>query len=373
MAVQTQTGVYQKLGVKPVINGWGTITRVGGTLMPPEVVEAMSEAARSFVDVDDLYVKAGEVVAKHCHAEAGLITTGCAASLMLGTAAAVAGTDPAKHRRLPDTTGMKNEVVIHRSQRNGYDHSFRAAGVEFREIGYATDTRPWELADAINENTAAVAYVIAPWLHRGFLSLEETCEIAHEHGVPVIVDSSAMLPPPENLYKWIEVGADLVAFSGGKGIRGPQASGILAGKRDLVEAARMQMSPNHALGRTCKVGKEEAIGLVTALDLYAKHDHEADMRDWLRQAQVIVDDANRVPGVQARVSAHPHRPVPHAVVAFAPDWRGARPADVAAKLKSGDPPIFVGSTDEELTVNPHTLEPGEAEIIARRLRDVLSA
>src|SRR5205085_10300452 len=134
--------------------GWGTITRVGGTLMPPEVVAAMAEAAGSFVDVDELYLRAGEVVAKHTAAEAGLVTTGCAASLMLGTAAAIAGMDPAKHRRLPDTRGMKNKVVIHRSHRNGYDHSFRAAGVEFNEIGYATDTRPWELADAIDENTA---------------------------------------------------------------------------------------------------------------------------------------------------------------------------------------------------------------------------
>src|SRR5207249_1844731 len=130
MAVQLKSGVYEKLGVKKIVNGWGTITRVGGTLMPPEVVEAMSEAARSFIDIDELYVKAGEIVAEHCHAEAGLVTTGCAASLMLGTAAAVAGADPAKHRRLPDTRGMKNKVVIHRSQRNGYDHSFRAAGVE---------------------------------------------------------------------------------------------------------------------------------------------------------------------------------------------------------------------------------------------------
>jgi len=373
MAVQTQAGVYEKLGVKRIVNGAGTITRFGGSLMPHEVIAAMAEAARSFVDVDELYVKCGEVVAKHTGAEAGLVTTGCAASLMLGTAAAVAGKDPAKHRRLPDTTGMKNEVVIHTSHRNGYDHSFRAAGVKFVEIGYANRTEPWELEAAITENTAAVAYVIAPWLTQGFLPLDQTCEIAHNKGVPVIVDSSAMLPPAENLTKWIAMGADLVAFSGGKGIRGPQASGILAGKKELIDAARMQMSPNHALGRTCKVGKEEAIGLVTALELYAQRDHAADMAEWRRQAQLIVDDVGRVPGVTARVEQHPRRaPTPSALIEFEADWAGPTPSQIAAKLRAGDPPVYVGATGESIRVNTHVLEPGDAELIAGRLRGALS-
>ena len=373
MAVQTQLGVYEKLGIKRIVNGWGTITRVGGTIMPPEVIAAMAEAGRSFVDIDELYIRAGEVVARHTGAEAGLDTTGCAASLMLGTAAAVAGKDPAKHRRLPDTTGMKNEVIIHRSHRNGYDHSFRAAGVEFVEIGYANNTAAWELEAAIGPNTAAVAYVIAPWLRGGFLSLEVTCEIAHKHEVPVIVDSSAMLPPPENLTRWLKMGADLVAFSGGKGIMGPQASGILAGKRELIEAARMQMSPNHALGRTCKVGKEEAIGLITALDLYAERDHAADLADWTRQAQMIVDDVNRVPGVRAFVEHNPrYRPVPSAAIGFAPDWSGLTPAHVATALRAGDPPVYVGATEDSLLVNTHVLAPGEAELIAGRLRTALT-
>jgi uncharacterized pyridoxal phosphate-dependent enzyme len=372
VATELKLGVYDKLGVKRIINGWGTITRVGGTLMPPEVVEAMAEAARSFVDMDELYVKAGEVVAKHTHAEAGLVTTGCAASLMLGTAAAIAGMDPSKHHQLPDTTGLKNEVVIHRSHRNGYDHSFRAAGAKFVEIGYANNTQAWELEAAIGPNTAAVAYVIAPWLLGGFLPLDVTCRIAHEKGVPVIVDSSAMLPPPENLYRWTEMGADLVAFSGGKGILGPQASGILAGKKELIDSARAQMSPNHALGRTVKVGKEEAIGLVTALELYAQRDHEADVANWRRQAQLIVDDVSRVPGVQGRVQQDARRPVAVASIGFAPDWKGPKPGEITAKLRQGDPSIYLGATADEVLVNTHTLEPGDAELIAKRLREALS-
>src|SRR5262245_43446296 len=360
MAIQTRLGVYEKLGVKRSVNGWGTITRIGGSLMPPEVVAAMAEAARAFVDLDDLYVKAGQVVAEHTHAEAGLVTTGCAASLMLGTAAAVAGADRAKHRRLPDTTGMKNEVVIHTAHRNGYDHSFRAAGIRLVEVGFVNRTEPWELEAAIGPSTAAVAYVIAPWLTGGFLPLDVTCRIAHEKGVPVIVDSSAMLPPPENLYRWIEAGADLVAFSGGKGILGPQASGLLAGKRDLVEAARMQMSPNHALGRTCKVGKEEVIGLVTALELYARRDHDADMASWRRQAQLIVDEASRPAGGRAHVEPPPRRrPVPSAAIGFAPDGRGKRPLEIGAALKAGDPPIYITATEDGLLVNPHVFEPGD--------------
>lgn len=374
MAVQARLGVYEALGVTRIINGAGTITRFGGSLMPHEVIAAMAEAGRAFVDLDELYLKAGEVVARHTGAEAGLVTTGCAASLMLGTAAAVAGTDPARHRRLPDTTGMTNEVVIHTAHRNGYDHAFRAAGVAFVEIGYANRTEPWELEAAIGERTAAVAYVIAPWLTQGFLPLDVTCDIAHRRGVPVIVDSSAMLPPAENLTRWIAMGADLVAFSGGKGIMGPQASGILAGRRELIEAARMQMSPNHALGRTCKVGKEEVVGLVTALELYAQRDHAADMARWRRQAQTIVDALDRVPGVRARVEQHRHRAaVPSAMVELADDWRGPGLAEVVARLKAGSPPIYVTATAETLRVNPHVLEPGEAEIIAGRLREILTA
>jgi D-glucosaminate-6-phosphate ammonia-lyase len=373
MAVQLELGVYEKLGVKRIVNGWGTITRVGGSLMPPEVVAAMAEAARAFVDLDELYVKAGEVVAKHTGAEAGLVTTGCAASLMLGTAAAVAGMDPAKHRRLPNTDGMKNEVIIHTSHRNGYDHSFRAAGVDLVEIGYANRTEPWELENAIGPNTAAVAYVIAPWLTGGFLPLDVTCQIAHRHGVPVIVDSSAMLPPAENLTKWIGMGADLVAFSGGKGIMGPQASGILAGKRELVESARLQMSPNHALGRTCKVGKEEVIGLVTALELYAKRDHMADMERWRRQAETIVQTVGDLPGVRASVDGSPRSGAPSALIALDPDRGGPSAAEIAARLKAGDPPIYVGATADGVRVNTHVLEPGEAELIGSRLRMVLTS
>src|SRR5262245_13321213 len=353
MAVQTQLGVYEKLGGKRIVNGWGTITRVGGSLMPPEVVEAMAEAARSFVDIDELYLRAGEVVARHTGAEAGLVTTGCAASLMLGTAAAVAGMDPAKHRRLPNTEGMKDQVIIHTSHRNGYDQSFRAAGIEFVEIGYANNTQPWELEAAIGPRTAAVAYVIAPWLLGGYLSLDVTCEIAHRHNIPVIVDSSAMLPPAENLTRWIKMGADLVAFSGGKGIMGPQASGILAGRRDLIDSARLQMSPNHAIGRTCKVGKEEAIGLVTALELYAQRNHAAEMARWRRQAETIVEAVASVEGVRASVAEPQRSGTPAAVVEFEPTWRGPSASDVVARLKAGDPPIYVSAAAGAIRVNTH--------------------
>ena len=371
MATALQLGVYEKIGVKKIINGWGTITRIGGTLMPPEVIEAMNEAARSFIDMDDLYLRAGEIVAKHTGAEAGLVTTGCAASLLLGTAAAVTGLDRAKQHRLPDTRGMRNEMVIHTAHRNGYDHSFRAAGIEFVEIGYANGTEPWELESAIGPNTAGVAYVIAPSLSTGFLSLETTCRIAHAKGVPVVVDASAMLPPAENLQAFIKQGADLVAFSGGKGIRGPQASGILAGRADLIEAARMQMSPNHAIGRTCKVGKEEVIGLVTALELYAKNDHEADKARWMRDARHIVDEVGKVPGIQGRVELNQRRPTPTAVIGFAPDGPPRDGIAIGAALRTGDPPIYIGSNAAELTVSTHCLERGDAEVIARRLRQVL--
>jgi L-seryl-tRNA(Ser) seleniumtransferase len=368
--------VYERLGVRRIVNGAGPITMYGGSLMPPEVVAAMAEAARSFVDMGELHRAAGAVVARHTGAEAGLVCAGAAAGLVLATAACVAGADPAWLRRLPDTSGMKNEVIIHKAHRNAYDHAIRQVGVRLVEIGFPNATQPWELEAAIGPQTAAVAYAVTPFLNPvAPLPLEAVVETAHAHGVPVFVDASHTLPPAENLTRFIRLGVDLVTFSGGKGIRGPQASGILAGRRDLIEAARLHNAPNHAIGRPMKAGKEEIVGLVAALELYAVRDHEAEMADWRRQAQAIVRaaEAAEVPGlVAAVVEQHVSRVVPHAVVSFTPRWVGPPSTEVAAALRRGDPPIYVaGHIPGELSVNPHMLEAGEAELIGERLAALL--
>ncbi len=374
MAIVSERGVYERLGVRRIINGVGTVTRLGGTLMPPEVVEAMAQASRSYVDLDELHRQAGEVVARCTGAEAGYVCAGAAAGLVLSTAACVAGSDPAKIRRLPDTTGMKNEVIMHKSHRNGYDHAIRQVGVKLVEIGFANSTASWELESAIGPNTAAVAYVVAPWLQRSAaLPLPEVTRIAHAHGVPVFVDGSATLPPHENLTRFIAQGADLVTYSGGKGIRGPQTSGILCGRRDLIAAAVAQGNPNHAIGRPMKVGKEEIIGLVTALEMYVQRDHAAEFRAWEARAQVIADAAKGLEGLYGReMHDDVSRWAPQAVISFERRWKGPSPSEVAAALQSGDPSIRVTSRADEITVATMTLEEGEAEIIAHRLREVLT-
>jgi len=373
MAVVTEPDVYQRLGVRRIINGVGTVTRLGGSLMPPEVVEAMVQASRSYVDLDELHRKAGEVVARCTGAEAGYVCTGAAAGLVLSTAACVAGSDPAKIRRLPDTSGMKDEVVMHKSHRNGYDHAIRQVGVKIVEVGFANSTASWELASAIGPNTAAVAYVVAPWLQRSAaLPLDEVVQIAHERGVPVFVDASATLPPHENLTRFIRSGADLVTYSGGKGIRGPQTSGILCGRRDLIDAAVLQGNPNHAIGRPMKVGKEEIVGLITALEMYARRDHAAEFREWEARAERI---ASAVKGIEGLYGREMHDDVgrwaPQAVIAFERRWSGPSPREVAAALRAGDPPIYVTSRADELSVATMTLEAGDAEVIAWRLREVV--
>ena len=279
---------YQKLGVSRVINAASWVTRLGGSIMPPAVIEAMNDASHWFVDMDELNEKAGEVIARLTGAEAGLVTAGSAAGMLLEASACMTGTDPARAHRLPDTTGMKNQIVIHRAHRVNYDHNFRAAGATLVEIGNTGTTEEWELKDAINEDTAAVAYIFGPRLGNA-LSLDTVLEISHARGVPVIVDAAAMLPPPENLTRFIEMGADMVSFSGGKGVLGPQSTGILCGRRDLMDAAYMNAAPHSTgIGRAAKVCKEEIAGLVTALEMFVDTDHQAVSAGWLAKCEYVV-------------------------------------------------------------------------------------
>ena len=258
-------GIYEELGVKRIVNAWGPMTVVGGSRMRPEVIAAMAEAAPAFVDFVDLHEKAGRRIAELIGVEAAYVAGGCAAGLALATAACVAGTDRAKIARLPDTAGMKNQVVIARSHRNGYDVAIRQVGVELVEIGHARGTAAWELEEAIGPETAAVAYVYARWTFDLPLNLAETVKIAHARGVPVIVDGAAEVPPFRNLRGLVDTGADVVVISGGKGIMGPQNTGLVLGRRDLIEACSANASPNHSVGRSMKVSKEEIVGITKAV------------------------------------------------------------------------------------------------------------
>jgi D-glucosaminate-6-phosphate ammonia-lyase len=371
--------VYERLGVRKIINAASWRTNVGGSMMPPPVRQAMDEAAQWFVDLGELNARAGEVIAKFTGAEAGLVTAGSAAGMLLEAAASMTGTDQARIDRLPDSRGMKDEIVIHRFQRVTYDRCFRAAGATLVEIGDSGGTEEWELENAINENTAAVAYIIAA-RQSGAIPLQRTVEIAHAHGVPVIVDAAAMLPPPENLTRYVDMGADLVSFSGGKGVLGPQSTGILCGSAEMIQAASMNGAPNQGVGRTAKVCKEEIAGLVTALELFVDTDHDAAFARWESMAENMATQIGKIPGLDAQYfpatpgldefeSATPR------VYIFAEVDSKVNLADVDERLKLGDPPVYTYPAEHGrgIALSPVNLVEGEDEMVVQRFNEVMSA
>jgi L-seryl-tRNA(Ser) seleniumtransferase len=340
----------------------------------------MQEASRGYVVLDELQDRASEVIARATGAEAGLVTGGAEAGLLFGTAAILAGTDPARIASLPDTTGFpKNEAIIHRSHRNGYDHAIRAAGARVVDIGYGGSTLPYQLKTAINERTALVMYLMSPWANQGALALTQTCEIAHEAGVPVLVDAAAMLPPTNSLTKFIADGADLVTFSGGKGLMGPQSSGILAGRADLIRAARLNASPYHSVGRAAKAAKEDIVGLIVALEDYLQRDHDADFAYWKSQAEYMRDQLSDFPGVVASYlyDGREH-PVPRVELLFRPE-SGINSHELVLAMEEHDPRIFLfeptgpSAKPNALAINTQTMQAGEEKIVAEALREVIGA
>ena len=275
---------------------------------------------------------------------------------------------------------MKDEIVIHRAHRVNYDHSFRVTGAKLVEIGNTGTTHEWELESAINENTAAVAYVFGP-RRGGALSLPKVIEIAHERDVPVIVDAAAMLPPPENLSRFIDQGADLVSFSGGKGVLGPQSTGILAGRADLIEAAYANSAPNsESIGRAAKVCKEEIAGLVTALEMFVDTDFYAVQAGWRAKSAHVADRLQDIDGltielVEARPELYePDNNTARAVVQLTSAWTGPSLDEIVQQLEDGDPGIRVRASqiDDSFSFIPVNVRDGEEEIVANRLREILT-
>ncbi len=366
---------YRRLGVTPIINATGSVTRLGGTKTRPEVLEQMAGAARVMVNIDELNEQAGAEIARLTGAEAGLVTSGAAGGLLLQAAACIAGNNPVRMQRLPDTDGMRNEIIIQTMHRFPYDQAYRAAGARLVEIGNFMFNHPWELEGAINERTAAVAYLCAPFTSRRVMPLAQVCEIAHRYDVPVIVDAASMLPPRANLRRYLRDGADLVIFSGGKGVRGPQGTGILCGRADLIAAARANGSPAQFLGRPMKVAKEEILGLVTALAMFVEEDEAAEMAGYRALAQRVVDSLVEVPGLQISLQHDGiDYLIPNAVLHLGGDWPGPPSRQVAAALQQGAPPIYLQQLGppDELMVDPLNLTEAETDVVIRRLREVLT-
>ena len=363
--------VYRAIGVRPVIAASGNTTSVGGSRLRPEALEAMRKASTVMVDIDELNRQAGKVIAEYTGAEAGFVCSGAAGGLVLEAAACIAGSDPIKMRQLPDTTGLKDEIIIQNSHRFSYDQCFRVAGAKLVGVGGGRACTTWELEGAFTDRTAAVAYLNAPFVPHRALALREVCEIAHARGVPVIVDSALMVPPRGNLRKYIQQGADMVTFSGGKAIRGPQGTGLLCGRADLIEAAAANASPHQFIGRCMKVAKEEIIGLLTALPLFMEEDEAEETSRYNAMCQTVVDALTEIPGLDIRVEHDEYNwLVPTAVMRFTKAWDGPGREQLVAAMIQGDPPIYLQQRDE-LAVDPLTLEEEEVPVIIRRLREAL--
>lgn len=367
--------IYASLGVRRVINADARLTRLGGSLMPPAVRAAMDAAAHSYVDMFELQAAVGRRLAELTRNEAAMVCTGAAAGLYLATLACMAGADPQLVAALPSLEGCRDEVVIHAAHRIPYDLAVRSTGARLVEIGSRDGTRPEELEAAIGSRTAAVLFVAGEHLSHGALPLPEVVAIAHARGVPVVVDAAAQLPPPENLWRFTaELGADLAIFSGGKDLAGPQASGLILGRAELVAACLAHASPNQRMGRPMKVGKEEMLGLLAAVELYLSQDHAARVARFEQIVAAWVDALDDGDGVRAR-RVFPNeagQPTPRALVTLDPARCGMTGAELRRRLWESDPRIAVAAAGENgISLTPDTLEPGEEVLVLERIRAIL--
>ncbi len=364
--------IYARLGLRTFINAAGTYTALTASLLPEEVRSAMDAASRQYVALAELHAAAGGRIAELVGAEAALVTSGAAAALTQATAACVCGSDQDAIRQVPDTTGLKSQVVIQRSHRFGYDHAIRNVGIELVEV----ETRA-ELEDAVNDDTAMLFYLNAA-TNQGQISREEFAEVGQATGIPTLIDAAADVPPADNLRAFTRMGFSLVAFSGGKGLRGPQCSGLLLGRRDLIDAAYLNGSPHgNSIARIAKVGKEEIVGLMRAVELYVEKDHDAEWADWEARVQTIVDAVAGIPSVEAeQFVPELANVVPHAGITWDPERIPMMRSDVAQALRDGEPRIEPrpGPADApRLDIGVWMMQPGDHEVVAARIAEILSA
>ena len=358
---------FRELGVRPFINAAGTYTAMTASLMQPEVMEAINYASKHYVMLDDLHDKVGERIAKLVKSEAAMVTSGAASALTLGTAAVLTGSDRQKMVELPNLAGMKSEVIIQKSHRFGYDHAVRNCGVRLIEV----ETRE-ELERAVTPQTAMMLFYNAN-NGVGKIRDEEFAQLGKKHGVPTLNDAAADVPPVENLWKYTGMGFDLVAFSGGKGIRGPQSAGLLLGRKHLIAAARLNAPPNgNTIGRGMKVNKEEMLGMMVALESYVERDHEKEKREFEKRADTIRTAAAAVPGVSAEVFVPDiANHVAHVRVSWDKSAVPLTPTAVVDGMRDGEPSIAIRSEGDALVIGVWMMRQGEDKIVARRLRQAL--
>jgi L-seryl-tRNA(Ser) seleniumtransferase len=361
---------FKELGLRTFINAAGTYTALTASFLHPEVVKAYNYASMQFVKLEDIQDKVGERIAELLKCEAAMVTSGAASAITLGTAGILTGGDTEKADRIPnDMAGLKTEVIVQKTHRVGYDHAIRNCGVKMIEV----ETRK-ELESAINEKTAML-WFLNNSNPLGKIRDVEFVEIARKYKIPSMNDCAADVPPVENLWKYTQMGFDLVCFSGGKGLRGPQSAGLLLGRKDLIAAARKNAPPNGStVGRGMKVNKEEILGMLVAIEVYLKRDHQADWALWEKQVKVLNDAVASIPGVTPEI----HVPeVANHVPSIRFKWDEKKvkitPDQAREALRNGHPSIETVGGKESLDMTTWMMVPGEERIVARRLKEILQA
>jgi uncharacterized pyridoxal phosphate-dependent enzyme len=366
--------VYEELGVTTVINGQGTMTVLGGSLPRPEVGEVMALGGQYFVNIVELEVAAGKRITEMLKLPEGygaLVTAGAAAAMQSGLAGILTGDNPQLIRQIPDLTGMKSEVIIQKTHRNPFDHQLRNTGVKLVVVETADDVRK-----AINSQTAMMHFSNFAD-DDGQIHVEEWVKLAHQHNIPAFIDAAADTPPVSRLWDFAIMGYDLIAFSGGKAIRGPQCAGLLLGKKDIIAYALLNNSPHEdTIGRSQKVGKEEIVGMVKALELYLQEDHEALNKEWQQRLEYISAQITKVPTVttsfpKLEIANH----VPHLQIKWDDKRIPITPREAGKVLRDGKPSIALatGEHGEVLSMNSFMLQPGEEKIIAAELVKLFKA
>ncbi|WP_274363103.1 aminotransferase class V-fold PLP-dependent enzyme [Paenibacillus thermotolerans] len=365
--------IYRRLGVRPFINAADSYTTIGGSRMPHEVLEAMRQAAEHFVELDALHDRIGEEIARLTRNEAAMITSGAAAGIALCVAACVTGFDPSRKRSFPHLEQLKNEVIIHRCQRNGFDMAADVLGVHMIEVGDERATYAEELEGAIGPKTACILYFDTSQYAKAAIPVEKAADIARKRGVPLIVDAAAQLPPVDNLWRYTELGADLVIFSGGKTLQGPQSSGFIVGKKELVRACRMHAGPAaDAVGRPMKVGREEMAGLLAAIERYVKLDHAAVRNRHERVTEIFMKELGSL-GYKAERAYPGPTGQDYAFAMF--DMRGASLTadDILRLMKDGEPAVLVALAREKenhFCLNPLHVADEEIPVIIERFKQL---
>ena len=367
--VKLNRDYFKELGIRTFINAAGTYTSMTGSLMPKEVIDAINYGSLEYVNLDELQDKVGKRIAELLECEYATVSSGCFGAMSIAMAGVMSGKDPKKIKQLPDTTGLRNEVILQESHTIGYAQALTNVGAKLVKVKTAE-----ELENAINEKTAMLWFLNAN-TDRGDIKWEEFVSLGKKHNIPTFIDCAADVPPVDNLFKFTRMGFDMVAFSGGKGLRGPQSAGLLLGKKEYIEAARLHTPPRgETIGRGMKVNKEEVLGMLAALELYLNKDHQAEWKMWEDQIDLISESVKSIGGVETTIHVPPHaNHVPSLKIRWDQSKVNISPDNVRKILREGSPSIETVGNKNEIGITTWMMVPGQEKIVAKKIKKILKS